>query len=120
LAKPANVPDGGQPGRKLENTYYAEIAAFLRDIGVPVPRLIRSDPMTCLILIEDGVYDVIDINTSVGNLTFRSSAETRRHAGLTSPAQVITASALQMLAISRLRELASSPIQMSSMARLSR
>ncbi len=39
--------------RRVENTYYAEIAVFLRDIGVPVPRLLRSDPATCLILIED-------------------------------------------------------------------
>ncbi len=38
---------------RLENTYYADIALFLRDIGVPVPRLIRSDPTGCLIVMED-------------------------------------------------------------------
>ena len=39
--------------RRVENTYYAEIAVFLRDMGVPVPRLIRSDPISCLVLMED-------------------------------------------------------------------
>ncbi len=38
---------------RLENTYYADIALFLRDIGVPVPRLIRYDPAGCLIVMED-------------------------------------------------------------------
>jgi N-acetylmuramate 1-kinase len=37
----------------VENTYYAEIGLFLRDIGVPVPRLFRHDPNGCLILMED-------------------------------------------------------------------
>jgi aminoglycoside/choline kinase family phosphotransferase len=36
-----------------ENTYYAEIAEFLHDINVPVPRLIRHDSTHRLILIED-------------------------------------------------------------------
>jgi len=36
-----------------ENTYYAEIAVFLHDINVPVPRLIRHDSTHRLILIED-------------------------------------------------------------------
>ena len=36
-----------------ENTYYANIAVFLHDINVPVPRLIRHDPTRRLILIED-------------------------------------------------------------------
>jgi len=39
--------------RRVENTYYADIAAFLRDIGVSVPRVLRHDPMWCLILMED-------------------------------------------------------------------
>ena len=38
---------------RLENTYYADIAAFLHDIGVPVPRLIRHDLIKCLIIMED-------------------------------------------------------------------
>jgi len=37
----------------VENTYYADIAVFLRDIDVPAPRLIRHDPAGCLIVIED-------------------------------------------------------------------
>jgi len=39
--------------RRVENTYYAGIAAFLRDIDVAVPRLIRHDPARCLIVMED-------------------------------------------------------------------
>jgi aminoglycoside/choline kinase family phosphotransferase len=39
--------------KRLENTYYADIAAFLRDINVPVPQLIRHDPAGCLIIMED-------------------------------------------------------------------
>jgi aminoglycoside/choline kinase family phosphotransferase len=39
--------------RRIENTYYADIAAFLHDIDVPVPRLIRHDPARCLIVMED-------------------------------------------------------------------
>ena len=39
--------------KRIENTYYADIAAFLRDSGVPVPRLIRHDPNRCLIVMED-------------------------------------------------------------------
>jgi aminoglycoside/choline kinase family phosphotransferase len=38
---------------RVENKYYADIAAFLHDIEVPVPRLIRHDPVRCLILMED-------------------------------------------------------------------
>jgi len=38
---------------RVENKYYADIAAFLHDIGVPVPRLIRHDPDHYLILMED-------------------------------------------------------------------
>jgi aminoglycoside/choline kinase family phosphotransferase len=39
--------------KRIENTYYADIAAFLRDIDVPAPRLIRHDPADCLIVMED-------------------------------------------------------------------
>ena len=39
--------------KRIENTYYADIAAFLRDIDVPAPRLIRHDPAGCLIVMED-------------------------------------------------------------------
>ena len=38
---------------RAENTYYADIAAFLREINVPAPRLIRHDPAGCLIVMED-------------------------------------------------------------------
>ncbi len=39
--------------KRIENTYYADIATFLREIDVPVPRLIRYDPDRCLIVMED-------------------------------------------------------------------
>jgi aminoglycoside/choline kinase family phosphotransferase len=39
--------------RRVENTYYAGIAEFLRKIEVPAPRVIRHDPAACLILMED-------------------------------------------------------------------
>ena len=39
--------------KRLENTYYADIAAFLLEIDVPAPRLIRHDPANHLILVED-------------------------------------------------------------------
>lgn len=39
--------------KRVENGYYADIAAFLREIDVPVPRLIRHDPTGCLIVMED-------------------------------------------------------------------
>ncbi len=39
--------------KRIENTYYADIAEFLRDIQVPTPRLIRHDPAQCLIVMED-------------------------------------------------------------------
>ncbi len=39
--------------KRVENTYYPDIATFLRDIDVPAPRLIRHDPVLCLIAIED-------------------------------------------------------------------
>jgi len=39
--------------KRAENTYYAEIAAFLREIDIPAPRVIRHDPAACFILMED-------------------------------------------------------------------
>lgn len=39
--------------KRVENAYYADIAAFLLEINVPVPRLVRHDPIGCLIVMED-------------------------------------------------------------------
>jgi aminoglycoside/choline kinase family phosphotransferase len=39
--------------KRVENTYYADIAIFLRSIDVPAPRLIQHDPTGCLIVMED-------------------------------------------------------------------
>jgi len=39
--------------KRIENTYYADIAVFLREIDIPTPRLIRHDPAGCLIIMED-------------------------------------------------------------------
>ena len=39
--------------KRIENTCYADIAAFLREIEIPAPRLIRHDPAGCLIVMED-------------------------------------------------------------------
>jgi aminoglycoside/choline kinase family phosphotransferase len=39
--------------KRTENAYYADIAVFLRDIRVPVPRLILHDPVRCVMLMED-------------------------------------------------------------------
>jgi len=38
---------------RIENTYFADIAFFLREISVPAPAVIRHDPANCLILMED-------------------------------------------------------------------
>jgi hypothetical protein len=38
---------------RLENTYYANIAEFLRSINIPVPLIISHDPEACLMLMED-------------------------------------------------------------------
>jgi len=38
---------------RIENTYYADIAGFLHNINVPVPRSIRHDRVRSLILMED-------------------------------------------------------------------
>jgi aminoglycoside/choline kinase family phosphotransferase len=39
--------------KRVENTYYADIAAFLVGIDVLVPKLIRHDSARCLIVMED-------------------------------------------------------------------
>ncbi len=39
--------------KRIENTYYADIAAFLHRIQVPVPRLIHHDSIASVIIIED-------------------------------------------------------------------
>jgi aminoglycoside/choline kinase family phosphotransferase len=39
--------------RRVENTYHADIAAFLADIGIPVPRVAGHDEARCLIVMED-------------------------------------------------------------------
>ncbi len=39
--------------RRVENSYWVDISVFLRDIHIPVPRLLCSDPVRCLILMED-------------------------------------------------------------------
>ena len=41
-----------QPSR-VENTYYAGIAFFLEEIGVPVPKVIHHDPQNCFIIMKD-------------------------------------------------------------------
>jgi len=39
--------------KRIENTYYAEIAAFLSEIKVAAPRVVHHDSAACLILLED-------------------------------------------------------------------
>jgi N-acetylmuramate 1-kinase len=39
--------------KRLENTYSADIAAFLVGIDVPVPKLIHHDSTRCLVVMED-------------------------------------------------------------------
>ena len=39
--------------KRVENTYYAEIAVFLFEIDIPAPRLISQDPAAYFILMED-------------------------------------------------------------------
>jgi aminoglycoside/choline kinase family phosphotransferase len=39
--------------KREENTYYADIATFLSGIYVSVPQMIRHDPVSCLIVMED-------------------------------------------------------------------
>ncbi len=39
--------------KRMENAYYADTSVFLREIDVPAPRLIRHDPASYLIVMED-------------------------------------------------------------------
>ena len=39
--------------RRVENSYWVDLSVFLRDIRIPVPRLLHFDPVRCLILMED-------------------------------------------------------------------
>jgi hypothetical protein len=39
--------------KRVENTFYADIAKFLQEINVPVPQVIRHDPANCFIITED-------------------------------------------------------------------
>ena len=39
--------------KRIENTYFADIALFLRDVAVPVPEIFRHDAEKCLVLMED-------------------------------------------------------------------
>jgi aminoglycoside/choline kinase family phosphotransferase len=57
--------------KRVENTYYADIAKFLLRIGVAVPRMIRHDPARSLIVMEDLGDTTL---WSLGNTTW----ETRR------------------------------------------
>jgi N-acetylmuramate 1-kinase len=41
-----------QPSR-IENTYFADIDAFLSENGIPVPALLGNDPSECLLLVAD-------------------------------------------------------------------
>lgn len=41
-----------EPGR-IENTYYADIACFLTENGIPVPEILCHDPARCFILMKD-------------------------------------------------------------------
>jgi aminoglycoside/choline kinase family phosphotransferase len=57
--------------KRVENTFYADIAKFLHEINVPVPQVIRHDPANCLIITEDlGDTDLWSLRTD--------SWETRR------------------------------------------
>jgi aminoglycoside/choline kinase family phosphotransferase len=38
---------------RIENTYFADIAHYLADNDIPIPRIIRHDPAACLILMKD-------------------------------------------------------------------
>ncbi len=38
---------------RIENTYFADIASFLREINIPVPEIMRHDQDKCLILMQD-------------------------------------------------------------------
>jgi len=51
--------------KRVENTYYADIALFLRRITIPVPKLISHDTTLSLILMEDlGNTDLFSLKDS--------------------------------------------------------
>ena len=53
---------------RLENTYYANIAVFLRDINIPAPLMISHDPAACLMLMEDmGDRDLWSLKDALWN-----------------------------------------------------
>jgi aminoglycoside/choline kinase family phosphotransferase len=55
--------------KRIENIYYADIAVFLREIGVPAPQMLRHDQEACLILVEDlGAKDL----RSLGDMPWES------------------------------------------------
>jgi aminoglycoside/choline kinase family phosphotransferase len=57
--------------KRVENTFYADIAKFLYEINIPVPQVIRHDPVNYLIIMEDlGDTDLWSLRTD--------SWETRR------------------------------------------
>jgi N-acetylmuramate 1-kinase len=41
-----------EPSR-IENTYFADIALFLQESGIPIPQIIRHDPIGCCIIMKD-------------------------------------------------------------------
>jgi N-acetylmuramate 1-kinase len=44
---------------RVENSYYADIAAFIRSINVPAPAVFGHDPLHCLMVMEDmGAIDL--------------------------------------------------------------
>ena len=56
------------PGRE-ENRRYAEIAGFLRDLDLSVPKIFHHDPERCLLLMEDlGDADLWSFRQSAWNL----------------------------------------------------
>jgi tRNA A-37 threonylcarbamoyl transferase component Bud32 len=53
-------------GHKEENRHYVDIAAFLKDAGVPVPEIFHHDPAEGLIWMQDlGELDLPDRQVAV-------------------------------------------------------
>jgi N-acetylmuramate 1-kinase len=63
--------------QRVENAYFVEIARFLDSIGVPVPRIIRHDPASCLILVEDlgnvDLWSLRDASWEVRSVMYRKT-----------------------------------------------
>ena len=54
---------------RVENSYYADIALFLREINVPVPEIIRHDPVRRFIIMNDlGDTDLWALRTAPWNI----------------------------------------------------